>query len=293
MSAITHKQRVICWFSCGAASACAAKLVLQSNDVRKAGREIVLARNWIKEEHPDNDRFQEDSEKWLDQPIIHVTNEKYHGSVMEVQAGTKSIKFHHGAACTRLLKKEQRKRFQRPGDIHVFGLHIGEDHRIDEFLDDEPDVHVWLPLVERGMTKADCHKMIADAGIEQAMMYRLGYKNNNCIGCVKGGMGYWNKIRVDFPWAFERQARMERLIGHTVCKTERREGGKRISVPVYLDELPPDAGRYETEPSIKCGIICEGANPLEPSSDVPHLPKCENISSPASSRQNVPLSPPQ
>lgn len=30
-------------------------------------------------------------------------------------------------------------------------------------------------------------------------MYDLGYANNNCIGCVKGGIGYWNKIRIDFP----------------------------------------------------------------------------------------------
>ena len=30
-------------------------------------------------------------------------------------------------------------------------------------------------------------------------MYDLGYPNNNCIGCIKGGMGYWNRIRKDFP----------------------------------------------------------------------------------------------
>ena len=35
------------------------------------------------------------------------------------------------------------------------------------------------------------------------LMYDLGYPNNNCIGCVKGGMGYWNHIRKDFPEVFE------------------------------------------------------------------------------------------
>lgn len=103
--------------------------------------------------------------------------------------------------------------------------------------------------------------MIAEAGIEQAAMYKLGYKNNNCIGCVKGGMGYWNKIRVDFPEVFHRQARMERLLGTSVIRKEgpKTDGGKRTSIPLYLDELPPNAGRYDLEPSIKCGIICEGA----------------------------------
>lgn len=253
-------SRIICWFSCGAASAVAAKLVLQANDERKIGREIIIARNWLKEEHPDNDRMQADCEKWLGQKIIHVTNEKYHGSVMEVQAGVKAIRFRHGAPCTRILKKEQRQSFQRLGDIHVFGLHIGEEDRIEDFLDDEPDVRVWLPLVEAGMTKADCHAMLVKASIQQAAMYRLGYKNNNCIGCVKGGMGYWNKIRVDFPEVFERQAHMERLLGTSVIRKEgpKSAEGRRTSLPLYLDELPPDAGNYKAEPSIKCGIICEG-----------------------------------
>lgn len=256
-------SRIVCWFSCGAASAVAAKLVLQSNDPRKDGCEIVIARNWLAEEHPDNDRMQADCERWLGQKIIHVTNEKYHGSVMKVQEGVRAIRFKNGAPCTRILKKEMRHSFQRPDDIHVFGLHLGEESRIDDFLDDEPGVRVWLPLVEAEYTKADCHRIIAEAGIEKAAMYRLGYTNNNCIGCVKGGMGYWNKIRQDFPEIFERQAKMERLLGTTVLREEgpKNEDGKRTSLPLYLDELDPNRGNHKTEKPIKCGIICEGATP--------------------------------
>lgn len=147
-----NNGRIIVWFSCGAPSACAAKLVLQSNDPRKEGREIIIARNWLKEEHPDNDRMQTDCERWLGCPIVHVTNDKYHGSVMEVQAGVRAIRFKNGAPCTRILKKEQRHAFQRSNDIHVFGLHIGEDHRIDEFLDDEPNVQ---SLASAGGTRHD------------------------------------------------------------------------------------------------------------------------------------------
>ena len=71
-----------------------------------------------------------------------------------------------------------------------------------------------------------------------------GYHNNNCVGCVKGGAGYWNKIRVDFPEAFERMARLELEIGAHIIK------GKH-----YLDELPQDAGRWEDE-DIECGVLC-------------------------------------
>ena len=73
----------------------------------------------------------------------------------------------------------------------------------------------------------------------------LGYKNNNCIGCVKGGMGYWNKIRVDFPDVFERRAVLERRIEGTCIKG------------VYLDELAEDRGHKQAPICEDCGIFCE------------------------------------
>ena len=75
-------------------------------------------------------------------------------------------------------------------------------------------------------------------------MYDLGYQNNNCIGCVKGGMGYWNKIRQDFPEVFEQMAKLEREVGHSCING------------VYLDELDPCRGRMEDEIMQDCGIMC-------------------------------------
>ena len=64
-------------------------------------------------------------------------------------------------------------------------------------------------------------------------------------------MGYWNKIRRDFPERFEKMAKTEREIGHSII----RRGGK----PLYLDELPEDAGRDIPEPNIECSILCLNA----------------------------------
>ena len=86
--------------------------------------------------------------------------------------------------------------------------------------------------------------MLMQAGIDLPMMYKLGYKNNNCIGCVKGGKGYWNKIRVDFPEHFEQ-----------MCKQERKMNA-RVFKDVWLDELPPSAGNYKSEFEIECGVSC-------------------------------------
>ena len=81
-------------------------------------------------------------------------------------------------------------------------------------------------------------------------MYKLGYNNNNCIGCVKGGMGYWNKIRVDFPLHFDRMAKLERQIGYT-CLHNDKEGN------IYLDELDPKRGRMTKEVMPNCGLVCD------------------------------------
>ena len=64
--------------------------------------------------------------------------------------------------------------------------------------------------------------MLWKAGIKQPVMYSMGYNNNNCIGCVKGGMGYWNKIRKDFPEVFAQMAQIERDVGATCLKRQRR-----------------------------------------------------------------------
>lgn len=80
-------------------------------------------------------------------------------------------------------------------------------------------------------------------------MYDLGYNNNNCIGCVKGGMGYWNKIRIDFPEVFESRSKLERKVGYTILK-------EADGTPLFLDELEPHRGRMTDEIMGECDIFC-------------------------------------
>ena len=102
-----------------------------------------------------------------------------------------------------------------------------------------------FPLIEKKITKPGALEIVRRAGIEIPTMYKLGYSNNNCVGCVKGGKGYWNKIRQDFPEQFDRMAKVERNIGGTCIKG------------VYLDELDPDAGREEKQIQPECDLFCE------------------------------------
>jgi hypothetical protein len=129
----------------------------------------------------------------------------------------------------------------------VFGYTAEEQARLDRFIDANNDVNIWTPLIDKGLSKEDCLAMLQNANIELPMMYRLGYHNNNCIGCVKGGMGYWNKIKVDFPEHFDRMAKLERFKSQTIFKDR------------YLDELKPEDGNYPQEQQIECSIFCQMA----------------------------------
>lgn len=240
-------NRKLVWFSCGAASAVAAKMAVDSygDDCE------VLYCDTLAYEHPDNTRFMADVAKWIGKDIKLLKSDKY-TDIFDVFRKTGWLVGVGGARCTTELKKNVRKAYQRDGDIHIFGLTADEGARIERFEDQNNDIQVQWILADNHVTKRDCYRIIQQAGIELPMMYKLGYNNNNCIGCVKGQAGYWNKIRVDFPEAFERMARLEREMNAAINK--RYENRKRIRV--FLDELDPNAGRDVPLPDIECGTLC-------------------------------------
>lgn len=245
-------NRVLCWFSCGAASAMAAKLAVQ-----KYGDlcEVVYC-DTLQFEHPDNRRFMADVERWLDKPVKILKSAKY-TDIYDVFRKTGWLIGTNGARCTTELKKNVRKAYQTVDDLHIFGFTYEEGHRIKQLHEENPEIDAEFPLYAGAITKDDCHRVLREEGIAQPVMYKMGYKNNNCIGCVKGGMGYWNKIRRDFPEAFERMSKVERELDAAICKKEGKyKDGKRWRRRVFLDELKPTDGRYHEEPDIECGVLC-------------------------------------
>lgn len=253
-------NRIVSWFSCGAASAVATKLALEENK-RGENRPFVIGYCKVKEEHPDNMRFLEDCEAWFGHPVEIMINEKYNGSIYEVFRAVKYIKGNHGAPCTRLLKKQVREDFQLPTDTQILGYTVEESNRIDKFIDANNDVDFWPILQERQISKQDCFGILDMAGIDLPEMYKLGYKNNNCIGCVKGGKGYWNLVRKTHPEEFQRMADLEEELGATINYTDIRKeiskSGKNEKTLIPLKELDPKAGNYSTELDISCGIFCQ------------------------------------
>lgn len=248
-------NRIVCWFSCGAASAVATKLAIEENK-RGSNLPLVVARIKIADEHSDNDRFAGECEAWFGVPIINLTADRYANtdgvaSLDEVARIERYMSGPRGAACTRVLKKEVRFKFEDALDFQVFGYTAEEQDRVDRFIDANSYVNLWPILIEKGLMKVDCKGILERAGIALPIMYALGYHNNNCIGCWKAGAGYWNKVRVDFPLVFHARVQQSRALGVRLIKL----GGVRI----FLDELPLGAGDYPTEEKIECGIFCEMA----------------------------------
>lgn len=236
-------MRVISWFSCGAASAVATILAA----IKYGEIEAVYCR--VVEEHEDNLRFLYEFTQVTGIPVKIIMDEPHEGSIYKVFMKRGFIKNQYGAPCTMILKKDMRKAYQRPDDIQIFGYTAEEQDRADRFIDGNNDVNEEFILIDNNVSKQDCYAHLSRLGIKLPAMYQLGYSNNNCIGCVKGGMGYWNKIRKDFPDRFDKMAKAERLIGHAVNKDDKG--------PVYLDELDPNRGRFKQDMPADCGFTCE------------------------------------
>jgi hypothetical protein len=239
--------RIIVWFSCGAASAVAAKIAI--DHFRGEDVEIIYC-DTLKYEHPDNNRFLSDVERWIGREVKVLKSKKY-DDIMACFRGEQFIVGPHGAPCTRIMKKQVRIDYASPLDVHVFGMTADEEDRIKDHEADNPQLWSEWILRDAGIIKQDCYRIVQEAGIEIPVMYRLGYKNNNCIGCVKGGMGYWNKIRRDFPERFAEMVDLEKEIGGKICKRTINKVTERI----WLSDLPEGIGDYDEE-DIECGVMC-------------------------------------
>lgn len=231
-------SRVIAWFSCGASSAVAAKHAIE----KYPSIEVVYC-DTSANEHPDNMRFLRDVERWIGKSITFIRSQKY-TDIYDVFDKTGWLVGKGGARCSVELKKIPRLDYSSPDSIHILGMTFDEKSRIKKFETQNLGLHCDWILRDLRITKQMCIDEILSARIELPAMYKLGYGHNNCIGCVKGGMGYWNKIRVDFPEQFDRMARQERKMGIQVIHG------------IWLDELEPERGNPEKELQIECGLFC-------------------------------------
>ena len=232
----------IAWFSAGVSSAVATKLAIGEID------EIVYTH--MDDQHPDTLRFVDDCTAWFGQPVTVIQSPlKSVENAVLAAGGRGYINGPGGAACTLRLKRRVRKEWERAHEgfdlTYFWGMDASEADRCGRLIEGMPMQQHRFPLVEHRIDKKTAHEMLRASGIKRPAMYDLGYHNNNCVGCVKGGMGYWNRIRRDFPTVFNSRALLERQVRASCIRG------------VYLDELDPERGRHEPPIVDDCGIMCE------------------------------------
>jgi len=200
-------------------------------------------------EHPDNERFLKDCEKWFGKKVTRLKSKKFKDTwdVWEKRRYIAGIK---GAPCTSELKIKPRLEFQRPDDIHIFGY--TEDSRditrAEALQEHWPELTVEFPLIERGLTKAATIAMLYKAGIEPPLTYALGFPNANCLPCCKAtSPAYWALVREHFPAQFNRMAKLSRELGARLARVNNER--------VFIDEVPSD--QAITEPLMPdCDLLC-------------------------------------
>jgi hypothetical protein len=244
------KPRLVVWFSCGDASAVAAKIALARYG---NSHEVAIARCIVSNEHEDNSRFAVDCAAWFGQPIVELRSTKY-ADVWDVWERERFLSGVGGARCTVEMKKAVRWEFEKAWqpDVQAFGFHVGEEDRAATFRAGNPEIELLTPLIDAGLKKEDCHAIIRRAGILRSAMYDLGFPNANCKMCVKDQSPRgWMRRRHYFPTEFARLAILSRKLG---CRLVKLTSGTRERI--FLDELPADYVDAEPEPNIECSLLC-------------------------------------
>lgn len=244
------KKVIAVWFSCGAASAVAAKKTIE---VYGETHDIRIMNTPVKEEHPDNRRFLIDVQQWLGVQIEIVIPRKFpDASAVSVWKKKRYMSGVGGAPCTFELKRVARQEWEAANhhDCLVLGFTFDERARAERFKITERSNLLDI-LIDARMTKVQCFEFLVSQGIQLPEVYKLGYPNANCIGCVKStSPDYWNLVRKTFPDVFDERAKQSRDIG---CKLARLNGDR-----LFLDELPEEVGNVEIKTDYyECGLFCE------------------------------------
>lgn len=285
-NSINMEEKVVCWWSGGITSAVACKLAINMFGVDNCRVIMIDTQN----EHEDTYRFKVDCEKWygLEIEIITGIGEKYE-SIFDVWTKHKSLNTATGAICSTNLKRVVREKWEKKNQFkhQVFGFEFDKkeiNRALSMTLNHGKRTKAIYPLLMFAYDKKDCIKLVEEAGIAIPEMYLLGFQNNNCFGtgCVQGGIGYWQKMKVEFPEKFDVMADMEHKLTDlkgepiTMLKDQSNEAKERMKYEpkshlVFLKHNPKfpnnksidDMPERKVEPLFECNGMC-GINDLSP-----------------------------
>lgn len=232
-------------------------------------------------EDDDTYRFKLDCESWYGAKIETISGVEKYGSIQDVWRKYMSLNVATGAICSTKLKREVREDWEKKNEYtyQAFGFELSESKRALSMTKNYPNAKAIYPLLLYGYSKDDCIKIIRDTGISVPRMYELGFRNNNCFktGCVQGGIGYWQKMKREYPDKFNTMASMEHELTNrkgkpvTMLKDQSNDAKNSDNWQVFLKKHPDypnlkcidDMRECKVEPLFECNGFC-GINDLDP-----------------------------
>lgn len=284
----TCDARIIGNFSGGIASAISCYYALQEF------KNIHLAFMNTHLEHPDTFRFINDFEQLTGKKVHIYSSDKFF-EPEDVWRKYVGMNFAHGAPCSSVLKKDVRLMIQ---DVkNDYGQIFGFDHckkeinRAKNLTINYPEINPIYPLIERKITRNQLFIIAKDLGLKPPMPYEK-FLNNNCMGacdsekggCVQGGIGYWQKIKIVYPKKYEYMARLEHELTElkrdklktnkkydednfepvTICKDQRDDRKIKVVVKGEVKLRSPRMflKKYDAMPDIGCIDSIKGRLPV-------------------------------
>lgn len=180
--------------------------------------EVILYFNDTKWEHPDLYRFLKDLARFFNHPITYDSDGRSPEALFYD---------HHALAnnrmpfCSHELKAERLQKFFKNGDTLVFGIGADEPHRALRVIQVYLGVadrtgrlpKLTFPLIREDVTKRQIDDFLQQAGIQEPILYRLGFLHNNCSGgCVRAGKKHWKLLYEKLPEVYADRERVEREV---------------------------------------------------------------------------------
>jgi 3'-phosphoadenosine 5'-phosphosulfate sulfotransferase (PAPS reductase)/FAD synthetase len=211
---------VIVALSGGLASGYCAHLALS----RHPKEDVVLYFNDTKWEHPDLYRFLDDLAKAFNHPITRDDDGR---SVDDLCFDMRALPNNRMPFCSRVLKAERLKHFFQNGDTIVFGIGPDEAHRAQRIAESYYEfgkrkgkwAKLLFPLIAERVSKEEILSFYGRMGIDIPLLYKLGFKHNNCSGgCVRSGKKQWLHLLRVLPDIYRMREETENLVSSHLGK---------------------------------------------------------------------------
>ena len=207
-------------FSGGAASYCAAKRVLASQE----RDQVTLLFTDTMMEDPDLYRFLDDAERRLNHTITRISDGRTPWELFHEQGMIGNTR---ADLCSRILKRELADRWVKENctdPVLYFGFDFTEPNRLEGVRRAKPWARCEAPLMSAPLLWKD--QMFAELeadGITVPRLYSMGFTHNNCGGfCIKAGHAHFARLLHQMPDTFAHHEGQEDLF--------RKNTGKDVSI---------------------------------------------------------------